>query len=152
LNVEGRHVGRRNGRKKAQKTQKSELGVWIAEGVFFDLENGGAKIDEQSVFAAGGTEIAEELSDVFVDQGFHGFEFDDERIRDEKIGVVFTENRAVFIEDVERVLLHDFEALFAKAMGESVFVNFFVVAVTVIFLKGKGGFPHLIAKNEDRVF
>jgi hypothetical protein len=143
---------KKNGRKKAQKAQKSELGIRIAKGVFLNLENGRAEIDEQPVFEARGSEISEELGDVFVDQGFDGFEFDDQRILNEEIGEVFAENRAVFIEDVESVLLHDIQALFAKAMGESVFVNFLIVAVTMIFLKGKGRLSQLITKNEDWVF
>jgi len=125
---------------------------WIAERVFFNLENGCSEIDEQAVFAPRRSKIAQELGYMFIDEGFDGFEFDDERVLDEEIGEVFAENRSVFIEDVQRVLLHNLETLFAKTVDESVLVNFFVVAVTMIFLKGKGGFPHLIAKNEDRVF
>ena len=44
------------GRKKAQKTQKTESDIqwiWVTEDVFSDLENRSAEVDEHAMLAAG---------------------------------------------------------------------------------------------------
>jgi hypothetical protein len=142
----------RDGRKKAQKAQKSDRIGGGRESVFAHFENGGAEIDQQAVFDAGGAEVAEELGDVFVVEGADGFEFDDELLLNEEVGEEFTEQSAVFGEDVERMLLNREESLFAEAMRETVFVDFFGVPVTEVAVEGEAGFADLVAELEDGVF
>ena len=81
-----------------------------------------------------------------------GFEFDYELIGDEEIGEIFTQKSAVFVVNIERILLGDLEALFAQSIRQPVFINLFGMSVPVVFLKGEGGFTNLVAEGEDGVF
>ena len=54
------------------------LPLAIGQDVLFDFILCGTEVDEQSVFDAGSLQVAEYLGDVFVGDGFAGFEFDDE--------------------------------------------------------------------------
>ena len=54
----------------------------------------GAEVEEQADFARGGFEIIEKLGFMFGGYGAGGFEFDNDRIVDEQIGKVFSDNLA----------------------------------------------------------
>ena len=89
----------------------------VGQDVFLDLEFVAAEIDEQAVLQAGGFQIAEDLGHVFVNYLTDSFEFDDEPAVHKEVGIVFAQQGAVFIIDLERVLLLDGQAELAETMG-----------------------------------
>ena len=62
-------------RKKAQKAQKLEALNGVLENVFPNFELPAAKVNEQAMLDSTGTEITEQLCDVFVIEGLDGFDF-----------------------------------------------------------------------------
>ena len=84
----------------------------------------GAEVEKQADFAGGGFEIIKKLGFMFGGDGAGGFEFDDDRIVDEQIGEVFSDDLACIV-DGNAGLLFDFEAEAAEFYRESIFVDFF---------------------------
>src|SRR5690606_27662631 len=117
--------------------------------VFLYVETGGSEVDQESGFDPGGAEVAEYLRHVFLGHGLGGLEFHNQFSLDEKIGEVFTEYGAVFVVNVQGVLLPDLQALFAKPVGQSVFIHLFRVPVPMVFVQGKRGFPDDVAELID---
>jgi hypothetical protein len=61
--------------------------------------------------------MAEDLGNLFVNYLTDSFEFNDEPPVHKEIGIVFAQQRAVFIIDLERVLLLDVQPELAETMG-----------------------------------
>jgi hypothetical protein len=80
------------------------------------------------------------------------FQFHDQLIAHKKIGRECSKQCAVFIEDIEGMLLKDLETLLPQSVKEAILVNFFDVAVAEVAVQRETGFTDLVGKLEDRVF
>ena len=69
------------------------------------------------MFDVGGAEVTQNLGGVFVGESADGFEFNDELVVDHEVGEEVSEQATVFVEDLDGVLLIDFESLFAEAVA-----------------------------------
>jgi hypothetical protein len=98
-------------------------GPLVIEDVFLDPKPRAAEVDEQTVLETGGSEIPEDLGDVFVSELTDGFDLDDEPLVHQEIGEVLPEESAVLVIDIERVLLPNFEAKLPESMRQGVFID-----------------------------
>ena len=94
----------------------------------------------------GGFEIAEQLRDMFIGQRARRLKLDNQAILDEQIGVVITNDGAVLVIDLERVLLLHVQAEFAQPMGQGVLIHLLQVAMPVVDVNGVSGFTHDVAE------
>ena len=117
--------------------------------MFFDFIFGGTEVDEQAMFDPCGSQIAEDLGDVFVSDRSTGFEYDDVRALNEQIGEVVAKRRTVFVEYCDRDLLLDADPLFAKAMSEAVLVDFLQMSATVLLAEVKASLANEVAESHD---
>ena len=83
---------------------------------------------------------------MFIGQSLACLEFDDQTIFNKQIRKVVTKDRAVFITDLEGVLLFDIQPLFAKSVSKAVLVDFLKVAMTKVSMESKSRFPNLITQ------
>jgi len=118
----------------------------LGHQVFFDVKDGAAEVDQQSGFNSTGAEIAEELGHVFFGHRSRGLELNEQLMLDEQIRVHLTQERAVLIENIERLLLYYFETLFAEAMSQGILVDLLNVPVSVVSMHRKAGFPNRITQ------
>ena len=119
-------------------------GYFNSQDEFSDFEFWCSEVDEKSVSFVGGTQVAEDLGDMFISDGFAGFQLDDEAVVDEEVGEIMAEDLAVFISHFERLLLFHLETGFAEAMGKTVFIDHFEVAMAQISMQGKASGADLI--------
>lgn len=137
---------------KTRKRRKKSDRIGIGKDVLADFEDGRTEVNQQPVLDARRAEIAEELRDVLTDERADGFQFDDQLMFDKQVSKKLAELCAVFVENVERVLLDGGEVLFSETVGESVFVNFLDVAVTETAVQREAGFADMIAELEYGIF
>ncbi len=104
------------------------------------------------MFHASGTEVAEQLRDMFGCCGACGLEFEYENSFDHHIGGKFTQERAVLILHCEWQLLVNAQPLLAQAMDQRVFVDAFQMAGTEKAVNGKSGFAYKITELKRAVF
>jgi hypothetical protein len=137
------------GRKKAQEAQQSEGLDGVLEDGLADFVLATAEVDEQAMLDSIGAEVAENLRDVFVVEGFHCFDFDEQCFVDKQVGPEIAKNGSVLVLDGERKLgLHD-DLLFAQPVQQRVLVNFLDMPVPVMAMNGKPRFTHHLAQLED---
>ena len=101
------------------------------------------------MFQAGGFEITQDLSLVFVDQGFRGLQFHYQFALHQQVGQVVADERAIFVIDLDRMLLFDVEPRLAQPVRQGVFIHLLQVPVPVIDVDGIGNLPDLIAQCLD---
>ena len=89
----------------------------FVQGVFLDLRFVASKIDEQAVLPAGGFPIAEDFGNVFVNYLTASFAFDDEPPVHKEIGIVFAQQGAAFIIELERRLWLDVKPELAETIS-----------------------------------
>lgn len=116
---------------------------------FWDFEFGRTEVDEQTVSSVGRSHVAEDLRDMFVRQSLAGFDFNDQAILDEAVGLVIAQSSSVFIGHAKGSLLRDSEALFAQPVCKAVFINLLQVTVAQIAVKGESGFADWITQVFD---
>ena len=80
-----------------------------------------------------------------------GLELDNEAVLHKEVCEVFANEGAVFVIDVEWVLLQDFEAVLAQAVGKGVFIDLFQVAMAAIEMDVVGGLPDGITELVHRL-
>ncbi len=97
------------------------------------------------MFDVGGTQITNNLCLVFIGKGFAGFEFNNENILNNQVGIVVSNFGSVFIEDLKRVLLLNLDPIFSQTMHERIFIHFFKMSCPMVFVDGISGFTNLIA-------
>ena len=73
---------------------------------------------------------------MFVGQGFGGLEFDHELVVQQQVGVEFADDGAVFVEDLDGVLLLHVQPELAEAVGQGVLIDLLQVPVAVIDVDG----------------
>ena len=103
------------------------------------------------MFNSCGSQVAENLGDVFFRDCFTGFKFDDEHAFDEQVGEVVAKRRSIFVEYDDRYLLFNTNALLAKAMSEAVLVNFLQMTAAVILAEVKASLTNNVAEPHDVV-
>ena len=112
---------------------------FLVEPVFaFELEGGGAEVEEEAVVDAGGGEVVDELGFVPGVEGADGLEFEDEAAVDDDVGLVVPDADAV-VTDVEGDFLLGGEVLFGELQEEGVLVDFFEEAGAEAGVHGHGG-------------
>jgi hypothetical protein len=82
---------------------------------------------------------------MLVGDGTDGFQFNDKLVFDEQVGEKFANQSAIFVVNVQRVLLDHREALLPQAVNKGVFVDFLCVAVTVVTMNSKTRFADHVA-------
>ncbi|MEN9663288.1 MAG: hypothetical protein RL324_2237 [Verrucomicrobiota bacterium] len=97
---------------------------------------------------AGGTKVPQDLSGVLVEQRFAGLEFQNEDILDQQIDKVVAQNRSVFIQNLEGMLLFHIHTRLPKSVSQAVLINFFHVPVPQIAVEGEACLSHLITQLE----
>jgi hypothetical protein len=88
---------------------------------------------------------------MFIHHGFGCFQFNDEFFCNEQVGEKLAQERAIFVVNMKRVLLLDRQTLFTETVREPVLIDFFGVAVTVVFVKGEAGFTDDITELVDGI-
>jgi hypothetical protein len=89
---------------------------------------------------------------VFIGEALHGFEFDNQTVFNKEIGKIFPEGSAVFIKDIERMLLKSMEILFSQAVGKSILVNLFKVSMPQVSVEVKGCLSNDVTELKYWVF
>jgi len=121
----------------------------VVEDIFLDLEFVAAKVDEQAVLDPGRLKVTKNLGDVFVRDLADRFELDDKAVIHDEVGEVFAQQGTVFVINVERVLLLDFEPKLTQTMRQGVFIDLLQVAVAMIEVNVVRGLADGIAKLVD---
>src|SRR5438046_11776 len=83
-----------------------------------------------------------------IHQGLTCFQLDNEGERQEQIRDVLSEHGAVFIIDLERILLLDSKPGLAQPMCQSIFIDLLEVPVAQIAMEGEAGLPDQVAQLE----
>jgi len=141
--------GAEGARKQGGRLAASRFVTDPGQREFTDFVFRRAKVHEQAVFDAGGTEVAQELSNVFVGKRLHRLQFHDQAVVHEQIGEVFADESAILIVNGQRVLLLHVQAQFAEPVGQGVFIDLFQVAMFVIAVNRERGFPHGVTEFHD---
>jgi hypothetical protein len=118
------------GAKKGNAPGLATESVFLAEDIFVKLDAWGTEVNEHAVFESRGSQVAQDLSGVFVNQGADGLELNNELRIDEQISQELAQETSVLVVNVDRNLLVDREALFAQAVAEGVFVDFLIMSMT----------------------
>jgi len=104
--------------KKAQKAQKKKTqhgprSFWLGlavKYVFLDLKLWPSEVDQKTMFDPRSSKIAKQLRDMFVNQDFTSLEFYDQSTGDEQICTEVAQQSSVCIENIQRVLLGNFDS------------------------------------------
>src|SRR5262245_12563584 len=115
---------------------------------FSDLEFGRAEIDQKTVPDSRRFEVAKKLRGVLIRQASTGFQFSDQLILDKKIGEKTSDQCAVLIEYLQRMLLYDLNALFDETVSKGVFVNFFQMPASKVDMDVIASLPNHFAKTQ----
>ena len=94
------------------------------------------------------TQIAQQLSDMLVCQGFARFQFDDQFAVNQQIGKIITQNRSIFVQHLQSVLLFNLSARLTKPIGQPVLINLFQMPVSKIAVQGECSFTNLVTQLE----
>ena len=120
------------------------------QGVLSDVEAVAAKVDEQAVLDAGGFQIADYLRHMLINDGFDGFEFDDEAVFDKEIGKVLADDGSIFVVNRDGMLLFHVEAELPKPVSEGVLINLLQMAVSMVLMDGVSRFADQVTQLKDR--
>ena len=122
----------------ANPVEKNSFGFLVEPVFAFELEGGGAEVEEEAVVDAGGGEVVDELGFVAGVEGADGLEFEDEAAVDDDVGLVVPDADAV-VTDVEGDFLLGGQVLFGELQEEGVLVDFFEEAGAEAGVHGHGG-------------
>jgi hypothetical protein len=86
---------------------------------------------------------------MLVSQGFARLDFNNQSAVDEKIGEIFPENRSVFIQYVQGMLLYQSGARFPQPVGETVLIDFLQMPMPMVAVQREARFADVITKTED---
>ena len=115
-------------------------------GKFANLEFERAEVDKEAVLDSGGLQIAEYLRLVFRRQRPGGFKLNDQLVVDQQVRQIVTEGRAVFIQNLNSMLLLHVQSELPQSVREGVFVDLFEMTVCVIDVNIVGCLPDLITQ------
>ena len=104
----------------------------LAEYILPNLKSIRAEVDEQSMLNPRRLQISEHLSHMLVGDRFGSLQLDDQAILHQQVGEVFADLRAIFVINLELVLLLHIKPGFVQPMRERVLINFFEMPVGVI--------------------
>src|SRR5262249_31652743 len=139
----------KNGRKKAQKTQKGQKELRSQrKNVFLDLQLCGAEVDEEAVFDPAGAQVAEQLRHVVVVQGFARLQLHDQATLHEQVGEILAEHGAVLIVDQQLVLRLDVQPSLAQAVSQPVLVHLLKVPVPQIPVQREARLTDQVAQRK----
>lgn len=110
--------------KSCKSCRRNSFGFLVEPVFAFELEGGGAKVEEEAVVDAGGGEVVDELGFVAGVEVADGLEFEDEAAVDDDVRLVMPDADAV-VTDVEGDLFLSGEVLFGEFQEEGVLVDFF---------------------------
>src|SRR5436309_1524987 len=84
----------------------------------------------------------------------HGFQFHDEPVVDEKVGVEIAEERSILVINRERMLLLNRQPLLPQAIHQGILIDFLKVPVAMITMNGKARLANCVAqfKNAHQCF
>ncbi len=123
----GSAAKKRKRRKKGNEEAKDGTGTTgflsLAQGVFADFKFPRAKIHQEAVLDPRRPQVAEHLGHMFVSESLGRLQLNDQAIVHQHIGVIIANQGAVFVIDLERVLLLDLQADFPQAMHQGVFIR-----------------------------
>lgn len=100
---------------------------------------------------SGRLKIAEYLCLVFRRQRPGGFKLNDQLVVDQQVCQVVAEGRAVFIHNLDAMLLLYLQSEFPQSVREGIFVDLFEVTVRVIDVNIVRRLPDLIAQFDDGI-
>jgi hypothetical protein len=109
------------------------------------------EVDQKPGLDSTRSQIAKDLGDVFVDNGLDRFQFHDQSILDQKVGIVVTKNRPVLIEYRDRFLLLNFQPGFRQPMCEGILVDLFQMSAPVITVDREAGLADDVTQLVDRI-
>ena len=78
------------------------------------MDSGGAEVDQQGMPMSRGAQISQHLGYVFIGQGLTSLQFDNQAILHEQVGEVITQDRAVFVPNLKRVLRSTFNPVLRR--------------------------------------
>ena len=81
-----------------------------------------------------------------------GLNFHDEAIVHEHVSIKVAEQRAVFVEHFQRMLLLHQQTLFRKTVNECVLINLLQMSVPMVAVDGKSRFANHIAKLHEVLY
>jgi hypothetical protein len=115
-------------------------------GKFANLEFERPEVDKEAVLDSGRLQIAEYLRLVFRRQRPGGFKLNDQLIVDQQVRQVVAEGCAVFIQNLNSMLLLHVQSELPQSMRKAVFVDLFEMTVCVIDVNIVGCLPDLITQ------
>jgi hypothetical protein len=86
------------------------------------------------------SKIAEQLRDMLVNQDFTSPEFYDQSTGDEQICTEVAQQSSVCIENIQRVLLGNFDSDLPKTMGEGIFIYLLKMSAAKKLVNLEAGF------------
>ena len=144
---------RRGGSAKGSKRRRVDLSCVrrrrVSRCVFSDVEFGRAEVDEQSMLDARGTEVTEELRHVFIEHVRNCLQFDDDCFFEEQVGKKAPQHSAVFVMNVERMLLSDPQAALLQPMHKRIFIDLLDMSIAQVAVDREPRLAHRIAQLED---
>lgn len=101
---------------------------------------------------AASAQVAEQLSDMLISQGFARFEFHDEFTLDKEIGEIVTKRCPVLVPNLQCVLLLHLHADLSQTMRQAVLINLLQMSVPQVTMQRERGFANLITQAEAFLF
>src|SRR6266516_4440522 len=131
------------------KSTKLKVQVGVVEDVLLDLEFRGAEVHQESVFNPRSPQVAEKLCNMLFSHIPDGLHLHDEAILHEQVSIEVAEQRPIFAENLQRMLLLHLEPLLPETVNERVLINLLQVAIPMVAMKSKPCFANHIAKLHD---
>lgn len=74
-------------------------------------------------------QISKKLRDVFIGEGLARLQLHNQFTTDKQIGKIIAKNSPVLVQDLQGMLLFNLDIRLAQPIGQSIFINFFQMAM-----------------------
>lgn len=97
-------------------------------------------------------QVAQKLGNVLISRRARRFQFNDETVINEEVSEVFPENRSIFVQHLERMLLFHIHSSFSRPVDQRILVNLLQVPGIQVTMNRIAGLTNHITELENFVF
>jgi hypothetical protein len=153
-----REIAERNEKKRKKKSKQRRWTVTIrlmqslGHGELANLELGRPEIDEGPMFQTCRAQVAERLGDMVINDRLGGLDLQDKLSLHHDVSDVLANDRGVFIEDSQWLLLLDGNASLPQSMDESILIHLLQMTWAVIAVDDVARLANNVRQLKDTIF